>query len=397
MNADPATVDSVSVPRQRSTGHWAAVIVLLVIAWLFVVLGAVGVYLHRTIYDEQVFAKRVTAVLEQPGVQAAVATELTDAIVKEVPKAVIARPLIQSAAQTVVAEPAFTKIVTAALVKFHDLLLNPTTAKIVFTIEGAPQLIQNTIAPYDEQLAVEVGNAASAELAKLPDPGPAFRLLQLGAELGPVAWVVLFLGLGLGVLAALIAPSRRRGAIASSVTLIAVGLGIALILGAVRVGLGSATAADPVLSEAATGVFNGLFGDLRHIARVTAIVGAIAAVLIWSLRWTAPLAAGAAGHAREAAGDAAHKAGDRRIEVADVTAILRRGADRALTPAATTWGRILQGVAALAVALLVLFQWSLVVDVVILAIAIALIALALNRLLYVVLERRSDRAADSGA
>lgn len=385
------------VPPQRKTGRWAAVVALLTVAWLIVLLGAVGVYLHRTIYDEQVFAKRVTAVLEQPGVQAAVATELTDAIVKEVPKAVIARPLIQSAAQTVVAEPAFTKIVTAALVKFHDRLLDPTTAKIVFTIEGAPQLIQDTIAPYDEQLAVEVGNAASAELAKLPDPGPAFRLLQLGAKLGPVAWVVLFVGLGLGVLAALIAPSRRRGAIASSVTLIAVGLGIALILGAVRVGLGSATAADPVLSEAATGVFNGLFGDLRHIARVTAIVGAIAAVLIWSLRWTAPLAAGAAGHAREAAGDAAHRAGDRRIEVADVTAILRRGADRALTPAATTGGRILQGLAALAVALLVLFQWSLVVDVVILAIAIALIALALNRLLYVVLERRSDRAADPGA
>lgn len=397
MNDHPATVLPENDPRPRSGGHWAAVIVLLVVAWLFVLLGAVGVYLHRTIYDEQVFAKRVTAILEQPGVQAAVATELTDAIVKEVPKAVVARPLIQSAAQTVIAEPAFTKIVTAALVKFHALLLDPGTAKIVFTIEGAPQLIQNTIAPYDEQLAVEVGNAASAELAKLPDPGPAFRLLQLGAELGPVAWIILFLGLGLGVLAALIAPNRRRGAISASIALVAVGLGIALILGAVRIGLGSATAADPVLSEAATGVFNGLFGDLRQIARITAIVGAIAAVLIWSLRWTAPIAAGAAGHARDAAGDAAHAAGDRRIEVADVTAILRRGADRALTPAATTWGRILQGVGALAIALFVLFQWQLVVDVVVLAIAIALIALALNRLLYVVLERRGGHAADPGA
>ena len=386
-----------SDPRPRSGGHWAAVIVLLVVAWLFVLLGAVGVYLHRTIYDEQVFSKRVTAVLQEPGVQAAVATELTDAIVKEVPKAVVARPLIQSAAQTVVAEPAFTKIVTVALVKFHDLLLDPRTAKVVFTIEGAPQLIQSTIAPYDEQLAVAVGNAATAELAKLPDPGPAFRLLQLGAELGPVAWVVLVLGLGLGVLAALIAPSRRRGAIAASIALVAVGLGVALILGAVRVGLGSATAADPILNEAATGVFNGLFGDLRHIARITAIVGAIAAVLIWSLRWTAPIAVGAAGHARDAAGGAAHAAGDRRIEVADVTAILRRGADRALTPAATTWGRILQGVGALALALLVLFQWHLVVDVIVLAIAIALIALALNRLLYVLLERRAERVADPGA
>ena len=42
--------------RPRSGGHWVAVSALLFVAWLFVLLGAVGVYLHRTIYDEQVFA-----------------------------------------------------------------------------------------------------------------------------------------------------------------------------------------------------------------------------------------------------------------------------------------------------------------------------------------------------
>lgn len=388
---------SAASPAPKTTGHWIGVIAILVIAWLFVLIGVLGVYMHRTLYNEQVFSKRVTQVLEQPGVQMAVATELTDAIVKEVPKAVIARPLIQSAAQTVIAEPVFTEIVTAALVKFHALLLDPRASQIVFTIEGAPQLLEKTLAPYDQQLATEVGKAASAELAKLPDPGPAFRLIQLGADLGPVAWVVLILGIGLGVLAALIAPSRRRGAISALVALIAVGLGIALVLGAVRVGLDAATAKDAVLNEAATGVFQGLFGDLRDIARVIAIVGAIAAVLVWSLRWTGAYVAEAAGHAKDAAGEAAEAAGSRKVEVADVTAVLRSGVSRALTPAASTGGKVLQAAVALGLALLVLFQWSLVVDVVVLVIAVALLALALNRILYVVLERRASHAAgDAG-
>ncbi|MGA0122859.1 MAG: hypothetical protein ACO3KD_07630, partial [Gaiellales bacterium] len=377
-----------SAPASKATGRRIGVVAILVIAWLFMLIGVLGVYMHRTLYDEQVFAKRVAAVLEQPGVQNAVATELTDAIVEEVPKAVIARPLIQSAAQTVIAEPVFTEIVTTALVRFHRILLDPRAAKIVFTIEGAPQLIETTLAPYDQQLATAVGSAASAELAKLPNPGPAFRLIQLGADLGPVAWIVLVLGLGLAVLAALIAPDRRRGSIGALVTLIAVGLGIALTLGLVRIGLDAATAQDPVLNEAATGVFQGLFGDLRDIARVIAIVGALAAVLVWSLRWTGALATGAAGQVRDAAGEVASAAGSRRIEVADVTAVLKAGANRALSPAASTGGRILQGLVALGLALLVLFQWSLVVDVVVLAIAVALLAFALNRILYVVLERR---------
>ena len=382
-----------SAPASKATGRRIGVVAILVIAWLFMLIGVLGVYMHRTLYDEQVFAKRVAAVLEQPGVQNAVATELTDAIVEEVPKAVIARPLIQSAAQTVIAEPVFTEIVTTALVRFHQILLDPRAAKIVFTIEGAPQLIETTLAPYDQQLATAVGSAASAELAKLPNPGPAFRLIQLGADLGPVAWIVLVLGLGLAVLAALIAPDRRRGSIGALVTLIAVGLGIALTLGLVRIGLDAATAQDPVLNEAATGVFQGLFGDLRDIARVIAIVGALAAVLVWSLRWTGALATGAAGQVRDAAGEVASAAGSRRIEVADVTAVLKAGANRALSPAASTGGRILQGLVALGLALLVLFQWSLVVDVVVLAIAVALLAFALNRILYVVLERRGGRAA----
>ena len=373
--------------RKSSKGHWVGVGAILFIGWLFLLVGLVGVYMHRTLYNEGVFAKRVTAVLQEPGVQTAVATELTDAVVKEVPKAVIARPVIQSAAETVVAEPAFTNLVTKALVEFHQLLLDPNTANLVFKVEGAPQMIQEAIAPYDQQLAVAVGNAASAQLAKLPNPGPAFQVIQLGADLGPVAWVILFLGLGLLVLAALIAPVRRKGVISACITFGLVGLGTAIILNLIKWGIEMQTANDLVLSQAATGVYQGLFGDLLSIARGVLFVGVIAALVVWSLRWTAPMA----GRALDT--DAAQKAGGQKLEVADVLGVAKAWGSRAITPAQSDWGKILQVVVALILGLVILFKWNLVVSIVVLIVAVLLIALAVNRLMILVLNRRAGRAA----
>ena len=377
--------------RRTRRGAWIGVGVILFLGWLLLLLGAVGVYMHRTLYDEGVFAKRVTAVVQEPGVQTAVATELTDQIVKQVPKAVIARPIIQSAAETVVTEPAFTGLVTKALVTFHRILLDPNTSHIVFTVEGAPQLLESTIRPYDEQLAVKVGNAASAQLARLPDPGPAFRVIQLGADLGPVAWIVVALGLILLVVGALLAPVRRKGVIASCFTFGMVGLGIAIVLQAISWGLGLATANDLVMHDAAAGVFEGLFGDLRSIARAVMLVGVLAALVVWSLRWTAPLAGAAADRALDS--NAAAAAGGRKLEVADVLGVVRTWGARAVTPAESDGGKVLQVAVALVVGLLILFKWSLVVDVLVLVLAVGLLALALNRLMILVLNRRAQRAS----
>ena len=57
--------------RRGSKGRWVGVGAILFVGWLLMLLGLVGVYMHRTLYNDAVFTKRVTAVLEQPGVCAA--------------------------------------------------------------------------------------------------------------------------------------------------------------------------------------------------------------------------------------------------------------------------------------------------------------------------------------
>lgn len=385
---------AVEETKKGAKGAWAGVVVILVVAWLFLLLGVLGIYLHRTLYNQQVFTERMTSVLEQPATQTALATEVTDVVIKEVPKAVIARPIIQSAAETVVAEPAFTTIIVAALGRLHQALLNPETANLVFTVEGLPQLLEQTIQPYDAEIAAKVGAAASTELAKIPNLGPAFRLIQLGADLGPVSYIVVVLGLILLAVAALIAPVRRKGVIAGCLTLGITGITLAVLLNLVNWGLGSATANDFVLNQAAQGIFDGLFSDLIHISHVIAIVGVIAAVLVWSLRWTAPLAASAADKALDS--DAAAAAGGRKLEVMDVWTVAKAWGSKAITPAESTWGKVLQLVALLVVAFLILFKWNLIVDLFILVVAVLLLALAANRLMILILGRRAQRA-DEGA
>jgi hypothetical protein len=417
--------DRPKASRWRKTG----IVALLFVGWLLVTLGVVGVYLQRSLYNSDAFASRVSAVISEPDVQNAVATQLTTAIVERVPKAAIARPLIQSAAMTIVTEPAFKNILTQALVRFQKVLVDPNTAELVFKVEGAPQLIQEALNGIDPQLAAAVSEAAATELAKIPNPGPAFRLIQIGAQVGPIAWGVILLGLMLGGVASFVSPNRRRGLITSLVVLAAAGLGLVLILALARIGLVTATASQPVLSEALGGAFQGLFGELRRVAYWIGAIGLVASVIVWSLRFTLPVASSAAARARESAsgaldvasdkvggalssasdsatgaltagsaaatattGAAVEAAGHRSVEAQDLMVVIRSGFHRLLVPAATNQGRLIQGSIALVIGLLILFAWSIVIDVIVFALGLGLLALALNRILLVIFSHRAQRA-----
>ena len=440
MHAARATVPRMSERPKASRWRKTGIVALLLVGWLLVTLGVVGVYLQRSLYNSDVFASRVSAVISEPDVQNAVATQLTTAIVERVPKAAIARPLIQSAALTIVTQPAFKNILTQALVRFQKILVDPNTASLVFKIEGAPQMIQEALNGIDPKLAEAVSGAAATELAKIPNPGPAFRLIQIGAQVGPIAWGVILLGLIFGGVASFVSPDRRRGLITSLVVLAAAGLGLVLILALARIGLVTATASQPVLSEGLGGAFEGLFGELRRVAYWIGAIGLVASVIVWSLRFTLPVASSAAARARESAsgaiGTAGEKAGSalssasesasgalasasesttdaltagsaavaatsstavgavehRRVEAQDLMVVIRSGLQRLFVPATTNQGRLIQGGVTLIIGLLILFAWSIVIDVIVFALGLGLLALALNRILLVIFSHRAQRA-----
>jgi hypothetical protein len=85
----------------------------------------------------------------------------------------------------------------------------------------------------------------------------------------------------------------------------------------------------------------------------------------------------------------------------DVLGVARTWGARAITPAESTWGKVLQFAILLVVALLILFKWNLIVDLFILVLAVLLLTLAANRLMILILGRRAKHdgagaAAPSG-
>jgi hypothetical protein len=158
-------------------------------------------------------------------------------------------------------------------------------------------------------------------------------------------------------------------------------------------------------------------------------IGLVASVIVWSLRFTLPVASSAAARARESAsgaldvasdkvggalssasdsatgaltagsaaatattGAAVEAAGHRSVEAQDLMVVIRSGFHRLLVPAATNQGRLIQGSIALVIGLLILFAWSIVIDVIVFALGLGLLALALNRILLVIFSHRAQRA-----
>ena len=91
--------------------------------------------------------------------------------------------------------------------------------------------------------------------------------------------------------------------------------------------------------------------------------------------------------------DAAQKAGGQKLEVADVLTVAKAWGSRAVTPAQSDWGKILQVIVALILGLVILFKWNLVVSILVLIVAVVLIAIAVNRLMILVLNRHAARAS----
>ena len=91
-------------------------------------------------------------------------------------------------------------------------------------------------------------------------------------------------------------------------------------------------------------------------------------------------------------GSAVEAAGHRKVEAQDLMVVIRSGVQRLFVPAATNQGRLIQGAIALVIGLLILFAWSIVIDVIVFALGLGLLALALNRILLVVFAHRAQRA-----
>jgi hypothetical protein len=262
----------------------AATLTMVVLAAILFAAAAIAWYADDTLVDDQEFATRLTSALDDGDVRDVVADQIVTGLTSSaVPDALIVRPLIVPLVAVVADAPVFRRTVHRALASRHRALVRGDTAFSLQLPLGEGTLFEGL-----RRVAPRVARRIPADLSV-----PVLRLDPHGFELTAAHLLVAFAGwrwplLVAGVLAALGAAVLAGGVRAA---LIHVGLAIAgggLLVAALVAGLGEFVAAhlahavnlgEDTERDASGAVWGALLGDLRSVALMAALGGALVAAI----------------------------------------------------------------------------------------------------------------------
>ena len=258
------------------------------LAFILASLGLVGLalslftlYVGRILGQDDAFANRVSASLDDPRVGEFVALKITDALVAQKPDLTPFRPVLVVVTRGVVTSPPFRALLRPAVRQVHAALMSSTTENLLLAIPDAQVLVQ-------EALANVGGNAAAklpprlAPVLEIGAGAPAIRLasgvLNTARALRPFGRISLLVAVLMLAAAVALAPSRRSALLSVGIGVATVGFVIALSVPAGRL-LANSILQDPATAAAAAGLWDAFFGSLRIAGLVVALIGASVALI----------------------------------------------------------------------------------------------------------------------
>src|SRR5262245_15410962 len=255
-----------------------AVAVLSILGVGALVLGLLVTFVARTLFDPDVFSRRVAASLDEPGVARVVASHLTDALISQYRDLTPYRPILLGTTEYVVSSSPFRALVRRAAREAHAKLVSESGVQISLTVADVGVVLRNALSMHP-QLMEKVPQRASAAVASLGDlpRGDMLKdLLHIARRLRRRAVLLVALGLGAGIAA--VALSRRKDA-----TLLRLGLGLtvtAYLVAAVAF-FGGDLAALFIRSESTGGFVRGLWAAfIGPLALRGLILGSLGLVLV---------------------------------------------------------------------------------------------------------------------
>jgi len=187
-------------------------------------------YATRSLFNEDAFASRVAASLEDPRVADFVAGQLADAVIKAKPDLVGLRPLLVRLARSVVGTPPFRGAVRRSARLLHHAVLSGTGKEIVLSVRDVDVLLQS-MAETNPGLAEKIPGRLSAALGKLsslPGGERMIRFARLANRLRAWTFALLLLGLLFCSASASLAGIRRLAILRIGVALAIVGVVLAI-------------------------------------------------------------------------------------------------------------------------------------------------------------------------
>ena len=256
---------------------------LTLIGAVLLLAGAVLLYARTQVIDQDAFADRAEAALEDDAVRTVVSREIvTNVIDRGATDLVAARPVIESVVDAAIDTNAFRKLFRSAALQANRLFFVREKKNFVFDLADASEIVRFGLRSVSPALAKQVPPDLDVALLSLKQRDFAQRTLDAADSirlLGVVLPLLALLALAGGVA---LAPDRRIGVLRAAVVVAAVGVLIAVALLVIReTTLAGVYGEDELTDEEVRGAVGGFldafFGGLFGWGLLMAFTGLVVA------------------------------------------------------------------------------------------------------------------------
>lgn len=295
-----------------------ATILAFALATLITPIGIVSYWAQRTITDSERYIETIGPLSDNPQIQDAIAQFLTEKIqeqidpeelvdsifgdlVVEYPRLRVIEPIITGAIDSLIREVTYRIVRSQAFSDFWRAANLAAQKSIMVILQGREDdtiRLEGDVVVLDISAAIEAVKQGlidrgftAAERINVPETDRQIELLEapqlaqlrtVYAIASPVLALLLFVGLGLFVLAVVLAQRRPRMAAWAGFTLAIVGIVLAVALAIGRTTFTN-TLADTPFGPASDAFYSQLFLFLVNAAAVTILLGVIVMVVGWYL------------------------------------------------------------------------------------------------------------------
>ncbi len=346
--------------------------VLVVLGSALLFAGVVALYAREQVIDREAFADRALSALDDDDVRNLVAREIViNLIDRGSTDLVAARPLLESVVEAVAQTQPFRSAFRHAAGEANQVFFVRDRENALFNLGDTATVIEFALRSVSPQVAKQIPTDFDPDVLTLRRDDFAGQTLAVADKLRLLGWVLPLLAVIVLAGAVAIAPDRRLAVLRAGVGLAASGtlLAIALLILRARV-LAGVTGKDEVsaqeVRDAVAGVMDAYLGDLLSWGLLLALLGVVLA------------------------GSAA------ALDPEDVKAPAEQFRRRLTQRPRTVAGRVLRGVAALALGVAVVIAPTLALQAAAIAGGTYLVFFGVTELL-VLLQRRDQTAAEGEA
>ncbi|HEU5301333.1 MAG TPA: hypothetical protein VFW06_03735 [Acidimicrobiia bacterium] len=238
--------------------------------------GALAGWASLTLLDSENLAARSRQALEESeSMRRVVARTLVSGVVKADRDLLVFQPILEGAAETVVASSQFGDVFESAVAGAHTFFSVEPTDNVLVTANEAVLLLVDTVRSISPEAAEAIPSDIEGTLIHLRDLSVGLGLWRIADSVGFLAWVLPAIGLAAVAAGILLAPDRTQ-ALARLGRYLGVAGVVLVALARISGGLVRSAFDDPLTSTAA----GDLWGNYIEGLRVVGVFGVIAGILV---------------------------------------------------------------------------------------------------------------------